>query len=103
MVLVRNVYNLRRERGWTLAELAARVQAYDPKAGGRTMLSMFENCHRPTSQRTLVALAAVLETTVDEILRVREVPAKPLGRPRKRPAAPAPPVKRRRSPVPTVN
>lgn len=77
---VRNIYNLRVAQRLTLGDLAARLRDHDPAAAvGRTMLTEFENGNHFTSQRTLEALAEILEAPIEEIIRMVEIPEKVRG------------------------
>lgn len=73
MKTVRNMYNIRHRMGLSLAEVARRLGERHPDAVKRPMLHAFEQGQSFTNQQTLEALADILQSPIEEIIRIVEV------------------------------
>jgi transcriptional regulator with XRE-family HTH domain len=80
MKTVRNMYNIRKAQGLSLAEIARRLEQRDPNAVKRPMLHAFEQGQCFTKQRTLEDLADILGSNIEDLIRMVEVPDPAAGR-----------------------
>lgn len=77
---IRNLYHVRTAKGFTLDALAQAVRKVDPRAANRSTLTDLENCRHNGSVRTLKALAQVLDTPIEDLIRIVPSEKKPRGR-----------------------